>query len=576
VAEARSSEPSSLSTLPDSQRRIDAAILAALGLTLALSVRGLSPKPHADFYGIWETGDALIHGELPASFKRAPVYPVLVALGGELLRLCGVREVPAQRAAEWINTLLLPVNMVLTCLLGWRWIGAAARWAAWWFGLLPIGLYCTTNLLVEPLLITTILLTLIAAARASSWAYAAAALATMTRYDAAGLLAGLLLADVLARRPLRRTLLLMAAAAVPLAVWLILTAATWNTRSAGHYLIEMVERPTFNPLPAVSVTHAVCLDIDRFRFPYVLQDVEPFLRYAVHAGLIAAALFGLVIGLRTARGTIPLVTLSAGYILVHAIFPFHFDRFGYPLAPGYLLLASAGLEGARARLGVPSGLRRTTDGLMLVLVVVSSLAIVGELRSFRFLTASKYVWAQPLPALALLATALLWGSANAAGHRTLRRVAALLALCAIGLAHIRNAVPRVAGGDEMENVVAAARWVRDYVPAGQRVLSPVSGLLRLYAGRHPADRFPAFEDISAGTWPDILAECRSRNIHYIIWYEGLFGELGDYYVRRCRLERFTALSQPESVGGVDVAAYYPEHPPLWILRVLRQDEAQAP
>jgi hypothetical protein len=159
--------------------------LVVLAALLGLACRGHFVKPHGDFYEFRETGHALLRGELPASFKRAPVFPVLVAATGTLLGSIVATETPPdQLAAGWINALLLPCNVVLTYLIGRRWFGGGARWAAVWVALLPVGLYCTAHVLVEPLLLTTVLLTVWLTRRRSKWAYLAAALAALTRYDA--------------------------------------------------------------------------------------------------------------------------------------------------------------------------------------------------------------------------------------------------------------------------------------------------------------------------------------------------------------------------------------------------------
>src|SRR5262249_38617584 len=141
-----------------------------------------------------------------------------------------------------------------------------ASWPAWWFLSLPIGMSVTAFGLAEPLLITAILATLVARRAGSSWTYVFAGCASVTRYHAAGLIVGNLLADWLPiRRPAgasspdfavradvpttithpRRTALIRASlSSFPLAIWLVLTWATWATHSEGHYLHQIAERAT--------------------------------------------------------------------------------------------------------------------------------------------------------------------------------------------------------------------------------------------------------------------------------------------------------------------------------------------
>jgi hypothetical protein len=542
-------------------------VLLALGLVIALPLRGLFLKPHGDFYGIWETGDALLHGELPPSFKRAPVYPLLVTGTGAFFAAAGCGEVPAQSAAEWLNALLLPINGALVYWLARGRGGWAARWSAWWFLLLPVGMYCTTHLLVEPLLVTMILATLLAVQHESRWAWLWAALATMTRYDAAGALAGVLVLELLARRPVWGVLWRGALAGAPLVIWLALTAATWSARGTDHYLAEMTERPQFAPWPALAVTPTVTGDLPLLQLPYLLQGLTPLLRYGVQAVLLAAVAVGLVAGFLRQRGVL-LVTLAiyAGYTLVHALFPFQFDRFGYPLSSLYLFVAAIGVNAVSERCAGATKGRPWVEVLAVAATLLLALAVIGEVKGFRYLAATQYAWVLPLPALLMLGTASLWGvSLPRPVHWV--QAAGLLAACLLALAQLRGGVVRVSAGANMDNVVAAARWVRDEAEPEAHVLSATPGLLRLYAGRRPADRFLSFEDIAAESWPEILDECRQRHVAYIIWYEGLFGELGDYYVARCRLTRFAGLSSPESLPGVSVVRQWQDTPTLWVVRV---------
>src|SRR5205823_4085583 len=83
----------------------DIAALLFLGLALALPWRGHFIKPHYDFYQFCETGRSLLHGELPATFKRAPLFPLLIAAGGAALRAAGALDAPELTAGEWLNAL---------------------------------------------------------------------------------------------------------------------------------------------------------------------------------------------------------------------------------------------------------------------------------------------------------------------------------------------------------------------------------------------------------------------------------------------------------------------------------------
>lgn len=573
-------------TLASDRSCLDIAILLALGLALGLLVRGHFAKPHTDFYQLWETGAELLDGTLPASFKRAPVYPLLIAGAGRLFEAAGVREAPALLAAEWLNALLLPLNALLLYLIARPLAGAAACWAAWWFLLLPIGLYCTAHALLEPLLIAVTLLTLLLVQRGSAWAYLAAALATMTRYDMAGLIPGVLLADLAAGRSRRAALWRAAGAAGPLAVWLILTAATWSTRSEGHYLIQLAESPQFDFAYATGVVQMATFEIARLRFPYLLDALAPLVRNGVAVGLLLCLTLG--VGTGFWRWRVLWLTAAAaaiGYLSVHARFHYPIDRFGYPLAPLYLIAAAAGWRAIPFN-RLPQSIRSPMSILAIPAAILLALALYTELNALRMNVAEAVRWTLPLPALLLLGAGALWSASKAdggiappTGRGTPRRekpwfhpspslaLCALLLAATLALASLRATSARLAGGRDMENLVTAARWVREHVPPNERVLSAFPGLLRLYVGRDEGERFLGFEDIRAGSWPAILEECRKRDIQYILWHDAIWLEIGKYYIQRTGLERFRILSQPGEPPGLHLERLLPERPELHIYRV---------
>ncbi|MFQ5806853.1 MAG: hypothetical protein ACE5I3_10425 [Phycisphaerae bacterium] len=546
--------------------------LVVLAALLALACCGHFVKPHGDFYEFRETGHALLRGELPPTFKRAPVFPLLVAAAGTLLgTILTTQTPPDQLAASWINAALLPCNVALTYLIGRRWFGAGSRWTATWVALLPVGLYCTAHVLVEPLLVGMILLTIWLAGRGSRWAYLTAALASMTRYDAAGLLIGVALADLLGRQRLRVAVTRTALALTPLVLWLALTALTWETRSEDHYLRQIGERWQFEVAWPLDATFRCVFGPETLPVPVWLADWEPWLRGGTRWGIVVAAVLGGGVLLwRRDRAVLGSLTLFVGYILVHAVFPFRsgFERFGYPPAPLVILAAGVGVHFlARWVSGsIQSGAVR---GLLLLVVALPLLILAyGEASRLRALLSLPRQWLTSLPVFALAGVTLVWvtswrGRSNVAG-----RIVGYLALCLLALVHLRQALPLLGDGRERINDVGAARWIRANTGPEEGVLTDSPGLLRLYADDRAPQRFVGLGGIVAESWPAILAECRRRGICYIIWHDQVFAEQGAYYIRKWRLERFAVLANPEAAPGLVVEMRYEERPTLWILRVL--------
>lgn len=547
----------------------DVVALALLGLAVAVPWRGHFVKPHNDFYDFRETGRALLDGRLPDSFKRAPLYCVLVAAGGSVVGAIGWSETPDLAAAQWLNALLLPLNLVLTYLVGRRWLGGAARWAAVVLALCPVGVHCTSHAIAEPLLITTILLTIWLAQRGSALAWLAALLACSTRYDAAGLVLGLLIAARLAGRPWRR---IAGGAAVALsvpAIWLALTLAYWQPAADDHYLSQIRERPEFDLLWSLGVGGEALFAPDRLRLTPPLDAAEPWIRAGLPLAAGLLALLGLL-RLLAQRDAAAFVAAAAwlGYTLVHAVFPFRFPRFGYPVAPLLVVFAGVGINVLGTAATRLAGRWRSSYIPALLALLAAAWVALGELDS---LPAAIGTPAQRETALLLgvvLAIVLAWAAAGAATRRGVLRIAGLLLVLALARVQVRETVALMGTGRELANLVRAARWVRDQSPPDALLASSEPGLYRLYAGLTPPGRFLGLEQIAADDWPAIRDECRARRIRYLVWHDQLFGEHGEYYSRKWRLERFDLLADPGAVAGARLVQHFAGNPNVYVFEVV--------
>jgi hypothetical protein len=168
--------------------------------------------------------------------------------------------------------------------------------------------------------------------------------------------------------------------------------------------------------------------------------------------------------------------------------------------------------------------------------------------------------------LALVATTVIW-AAPWLSCRRLPAAVLLLAATLLVTVQLGQGSAKLGTGQEMRNVVAAARWIREHTAVADRVLSSQPGLLRLFVGREPADRFIAFADIAAESWPEILTECRQRQITYILWHDALHDVHGGYYADRMRLGRFDGLADPGSAAGVRIERRFEGQPNVVIVRV---------
>jgi hypothetical protein len=412
---------------------------------------------------------------------------------------------------------------------------------------------------------------------------------------------------------------------------MLLTWITWADRSYDHYVAQISEHPVFIPAWAAWIPFQTVADFDPLRLPPWLFVIDDALVTHFWMLAAAAALVGLIDRLfrRDAAAVAALIAFAC-YVAVHALFPFKLDRFGYPVAPLVILAAAAGLmarpigvalvgaallaAGSLFSLMLSGGVATSPagqghwdaagdTGVVLAVVLVFGgvcawafnrrwpaavrwvalrflllagllivIALAGEAESFLVRTGRRNPWSVTLSFLALAAMAVLWAGPTIPTGRRLRQIVLFLAFALAATMHIRASLEWMGSGQGYKNHVEAARWIREYADPSARVVSGSPGLMRLYVGREPPDRFLGYQDIEADSWPEILAECRRRGIDYIFWHDRLFDEHGGYYAGKWRLLRFEPLAQAEELPGVRVERRFANFPNLAIVRILPGDD----
>lgn len=528
---------------------IDLAAVLLISCATALALRGHFIKPHIDFFDFYEAANAFQHGHLAPTLKRAPIYPAILAVGSWITdALVDTVRPPMQVFAEWLNAALLPVNAVLVWMLGRRWLRALegderiAAIAAIWFCCLPWGMYCTAHLLLEPLLVTVVLATVVLAGSARLWcAYFVASLAIMVRYDVAGLVVGLLIADILARRGVLRCIRFAIAAFAPLVAWLALTAFSWRAGDADHYVSQIGSHATFDPLWACRVVLDVLFNPSRLNLPTWIDVDESLVRGAIRGAILVAFIVGTAALARSrgvSRGAFSAGTCAAGYLAVHSVFPFQWERFGYPLSPLLLVVAVCGLQVIASWIGRSVSAHAQVcvcgaAGLFSAVPLIgaySALPEWGISASWKLILVGALVASLVSALVAIITRPRSVGVAIAAGFT--------LSVC---IAHTRDGVAMLGSGDEARHIVELAQWIAHNTTSTDIVVSPVDSVLRLYSD-DPGGRFVPYSAIRANEWPEILEEFRSRDVRYLAWYDGVYSEHSQRLYRdNWRLERFSAL-----------------------------------
>lgn len=544
-------------------------VVGLAGFLFSVLWCGHFAKPFYDFYEFHETGESLLRFELPATFKRGPLFSIAVALVGRMLGWAGVGgDLPSWIGAQYFNAVALGANAALTCLILTRWRVAGARWWALAQSVLPWGVYCAAQGIVEPALITSVLATLAVAQRGGSAAFMLAAIASLTRYDVAGLLLGVAVGRGFGGGSWRRAGLFGLAATAPLGVWLFLTLTTYSTRGQEHYISQMLERPTFDLAWSLKSALRTLADGQAMPLPPIVEGLGIPVVGCVWALLVCGAIFGIVRAVqRKDAAAIPAAVTLVGYVTVHALFGFQFDRFGLPAGILLLLIACYGMNDFCGLIAHHLRSRGTRRAIVVFTAIVSLALVASEAATIPWQITSP---TQIITLLTVFVVSLVAVSGMSDTFRSSRGWIVLSGAClTVVYSHLqlRVLVPLMVGGHDWANVVSAARWIRDNGETNAGVLSSEAGLYRLLMPAVPRDRFVGFEEIHAVDWGGVLAEARQRKIGYIVWHAGNLELHGRYYFERWRLDRFEMLKDAQVVAGVEVVRELPGEFPLVILQV---------
>jgi len=437
---------------------------AAYRLVFGLAVFNAMAVPEFDFFEFRGFAATFSRLEVPEYFKRAPLYPVLMALWP--FRFGG-----ADRFLQGAEAANLAAGVATLAFL-YRWgrgvLGRAAVLAV----ILAGTCWLYPQLMAQPLCEITLLFfvvaTVAAAGKGSPWAYVAAGCAALTRYEGLALIPLAWLADVGAghRRP--RFFLYAALAAVPVGAWL--AAGMLRTAAVNPY-VDMIAT-----LPPVGWSSLATTAADLF---------PPWVGHLGFAAYVFAAVALLGIGSGVARGDWGwrvYAAFMAAYLGVHFFYPFTLDRFVFPIFP---LLAAGLVNGGRLIMARLGGLVRGDRGARTAAIVVAALWLAVAAVSFWSRRGEPFLaaggpWAAALAFLAVGA----WAAWRGIGGRRLLGAALTLAVLTFFVnAHVRRWTAeytyfRWHGA----SVRATAAWLARVAPDQAKVCTAWPGIVAFYAG----------------------------------------------------------------------------------------------
>ncbi len=507
-------------------------VIVGYALLFILRHYNFMAVPQPDYFSFRDVARSFARLSWPFYFKRAPLYPALIAVGA----LVAPGRDPFLTAAAAGNVVAAGAVLALTYFWARR---SASRWAP-----LVVALVATFSqfplLAAIPLCETVLLLLILAAAlsagRGSGWTYLWAGAAAATRYEALALIPLVALADIAYWRR-RRLIAYAAAAAVPVAAWLL----------AGY-----VKTGSLNPY----VDEIQALYLSGWAFPRELLssffEVGKPARWPLAGAFAAVTLLGLArLAARGHAGERVYVAFAVIYTTVHIIFPFSFRRFVLPLWP---LLALAFVVGGRALFSAVGRLRGRWlwPAVTALFAGAAAAGVAWRLSVNIYMPWQTTFFVGVLPLVGLI-ICVLWGAAG--GPSGARRAAAVAAAALVVTLIFdsnfsRFVAERRALRTDRAALKSAATWLRRAADPNDIIVASDARLFAYYFGpAGPKARKPA--SFHAKNFTRFTAKARRAGVAYVCYDSISAADPEGYFTARSGAALLLPLA-----GGRDRPPYY--------------------
>ncbi len=579
-----------LITVKDQQRLdiLTGVVLFAFGAYHSILYFGHAVIPNSDFPDFFREGRNLLSLHLPQSFKHAPVLGVLQNL------LYPFAWGPSREltAGCLLNAVLQPFTVVLFWLVGRKIIGRAAVWFAIIASINPWTIYSLVDPVVETPFLFFILLSLYLIFRRSRWAYLAASITSMVRYEGAALIAAAFVADIINRKDKRdvvKAFIFSAIAAVPLMFWLTLTLMNWRAESGGTHYFNVLFSKDYSKTFAegqgkrgidlhLQILWQVAFQPLLIPYPGASEEfAETILKLGKAAVVIGFVLGCVVAALRRRWEILILLLFFVPYFILHAYYPYPLPRFHSTIFWIPLLVAWFGLQSAGGFLSQKARLPwQATLVLKSGVAVAAGIWFVDFVRNFGYASSISPTSAS-MPYVAMLMVGIIIASRAIVEHpiQISRHLCVAAVMCLV-IASNQFMLARIVGDGKREmEFRQLGEWFAKNAKPGEKMVVYNCGPAALYAGKF-ADNITGFPKEDS---PEKLtAKLYEQNITYVVWAtrEGTNQQHNDYTFLGLD-KNLAMLSQPRSIGPYEfVARIGSDRGYVNVFRLRKQDSKQTP
>jgi hypothetical protein len=514
---------------PDvSQRRVEllmGALLFAFGVYHSVLYFGHLAVPNGDYPDFFREGRDLLSGIMPTNFKHAPVLGVLLNLFYPIAWGAS-RELTAGRL---LNAVLHPFTVVLFWQVGKRIIGSSAVWFAIIAAINPWTIYSLADPVVETTFLFFILLSFYLIFSRSRWAYLAASIATMVRYEGAALILAAFLADIIHRKNRRdiiNAFVFSTLASAPLLIWLILTAVTWKS-GTSHYLSVFFSKEYAKGLTESANKTGLLLHLQllwRVAFQSLLMPLpgasKDFIETLFKLGK-TAAIVGFVLGCVFAAfkrkwEVLMLLLFFTPYFVMHAYYPYPLTRFHSTIFWVALLIAWFGLQSIGGLLAKKIPLPRPAVLLLQTALTIAMAVWCVTLVLYFSKAASVSPTSASMPYVSMLLIGLITAMRLFEGRfkHIPGNFCVACVLCLVIASNQFNLSQLLGDGEREIEFKQLGEWFAANAGPGGKMAVYMDGPTRLYAGENAPNIVGFPKSVSP---KDLVDKLRQLDVTYVVW-----------------------------------------------------------
>jgi hypothetical protein len=408
-------------------------------------------------------------------------------------------------------------------------------------------------MLTEPIVETTytffILLTFLLMFRRSKWCYLAAAMTTMVRYEAAALIAGAWLMDMIEAENKRQRInafVYSALACIPLALWMLGTYFTWSDQT-GHYFnvwkkdyakrfnqpvadrtgiglhLKLLWHVTFRPLltTVTEIKATFRMTQPTAASTQSIQSLYTASKVIFGLGTCFGTIYALV---KRNRKIVALLIFFVPYFLLHASYPYPLQRFHTTIFWMALLLFFFGIQsiwqlingGGRVPRPIVSFLQ-VVAGLIALIWLIVLFSYVGKVSKVSPTSSSL-----PYVALALL---VAFFAVRVFLYRipAIPREFAILAFVALFVVSNQfRLVSLLNDGQKEAEFKRLGEWYAKNAKPEDKMGLYMASVVRMFAPEHAENivRLPCVYDANGepeGNPEKFVEECYRQGLTYVVW-----------------------------------------------------------